>query len=61
MKISFLGTCSCLPGYTGRNCESYCPPNLFGNKCENECNCHNGATCNPINGIIMFYLMRFKM
>lgn len=59
-RYCFLGTCSCLPGYTGRYCESHCPPNFFGNNCKNECKCQNGATCNPINGI-MFYLMRFRI
>ncbi|XP_070563668.1 uncharacterized protein [Ptychodera flava] len=27
-----------------------CPPGKFGGKCENDCNCQNGATCHSFNG-----------
>ncbi|XP_071942934.1 uncharacterized protein [Antedon mediterranea] len=41
---------NCCPGYTGTDCYEECPENMFGLNCLGNCECQNGATCNPING-----------
>nr|XP_022345628.1 uncharacterized protein LOC111138107 [Crassostrea virginica] len=44
------GRCQCLPGYTGDFCQKPCEKGFYGDKCQQTCNCQNGADCNNING-----------
>jgi len=34
----------------GIDCSVPCPIGKFGPNCAHECYCHNGATCNPVDG-----------
>lgn len=44
------GNCTCLPGWTGSDCNKVCPNGWFGSNCSSECLCKNNATCSPIGG-----------
>ncbi|XP_061179328.1 multiple epidermal growth factor-like domains protein 10 [Saccostrea echinata] len=44
------GNCTCLPGWTGSNCDQVCPDGWFGSYCDRECLCQNNATCSPLDG-----------
>lgn len=45
-----LGTCYCAPGFRGVSCNDTCPEGFFGQDCELNCNCLNGASCSPETG-----------
>lgn len=47
------GKCECKIGFTGAKCEMDCPPNRWGETCQNPCNCPSGTICNPGNGECM--------
>ncbi|XP_047636526.1 N-acetylglucosamine-1-phosphodiester alpha-N-acetylglucosaminidase isoform X3 [Phacochoerus africanus] len=42
--------CRCEAGWTGSNCSEACTSGFFGEDCAKKCQCHNGATCDPIRG-----------
>lgn len=35
---------------TGVNCETKCPPGLYGEDCEHECRCYNNSSCDAQDG-----------
>lgn len=34
----------------GVNCETKCPPGLYGDDCENVCRCYNNSSCDAQTG-----------
>ncbi|XP_071942565.1 uncharacterized protein [Antedon mediterranea] len=44
------GKCLCPPGWEGTKCELPCNIGRYGQDCMYECNCINGADCEPVNG-----------
>ncbi|XP_028355562.1 N-acetylglucosamine-1-phosphodiester alpha-N-acetylglucosaminidase isoform X1 [Physeter macrocephalus] len=42
--------CRCEAGWTGSNCSEVCTSGSFGEDCAKKCQCHNGATCDPVRG-----------
>ncbi|XP_072798363.1 N-acetylglucosamine-1-phosphodiester alpha-N-acetylglucosaminidase isoform X1 [Vicugna pacos] len=42
--------CHCEAGWTGSNCSEACTNGSFGEECAKKCQCHNGATCDPVQG-----------
>ncbi|XP_033112364.1 protein draper-like [Anneissia japonica] len=44
------GKCDCPPGWEGTKCELPCELGKYGQNCIYECNCNNGAECEPVNG-----------
>jgi hypothetical protein len=49
------GSCKCLAGYWGLQCEKQCDPGRFGPNCQQECACDNAQTCDPISGACNCY------
>ncbi|KRX20624.1 Multiple epidermal growth factor-like domains protein 11 [Trichinella nelsoni] len=43
-------SCTCLPGWGGKQCNKSCPHNHYGDQCEMDCKCENGASCDPVSG-----------
>lgn len=36
--------------FTGVRCSSKCPVGYYGEQCDNQCNCKNNSSCDPITG-----------
>ncbi|XP_056139733.1 scavenger receptor class F member 1 [Lampris incognitus] len=46
------GNCRwCDPGWTGTSCNSSCPTPQYGLNCSSVCDCGEGVSCHPIDGI----------
>ena len=49
--------CNCPAGFVGLQCDRPCDKGKFGEKCEFDCKCQNGASCNAVNGQFLFLLL----
>lgn len=38
------------PGWQGSDCSVPCDEGFYGYRCEQDCRCENGASCDPISG-----------
>lgn len=50
LDFIFTDGCICLHGYHGDNCSASCDLGWYGYQCNQQCQCENNATCDPVSG-----------